>query len=145
MASLFITGCASISQEECRTASWEALGVRDATYKHYNSFERYNEECRKYGIESDKSKYDIGFAKGLEQLCTFQNGYLIGNNGEILPQMCPKELQDRFVQGYIEGQRNHDNKVQLEKQNQLIEKVIDNNNNNQKICHSHYDCNYDQI
>ena len=143
-STLFISGCASISQEECKAGNWESLGDRDANVKHYNSLNSYIEECSKYGITPDKTQYDLGFSKGLEQLCTFQNGYLIGNNGETLPTLCPKELQDKFVQGYIEGQRNHDNKVQLEKQNQLIEKAIDANGEKSKACHSQYDCSFDQ-
>lgn len=142
IALLLLTSCASMNAEKCQSANWREYGQSDAESHHANYYNRYAEGCKEYGVTPNRDQYEAGFKKGLEELCTFQNGYLIGNDGvEQLPRICPKESQDRFVQGYIEGQRNHDNKKQMEKQNELVEKALDLNNKNKiKSCDYDYQC-----
>ncbi len=138
---LLLTSCASMDREKCQAANWEAYGQSDASIHHTNNYNHYTEVCSEFGVTPSREQYAAGFKKGLEELCTFQNGYLIGNDGEKLPKICPKETQEKFVQGYIEGQRNHDYKKQMEKQNELVEKVIDSNNKNKvKACEHSYQC-----
>lgn len=139
---LLLTSCASMDLEECQTANWQEFGQSDAESRHVNLYNRYADGCKEHGVTPNLAQYEAGFKKGLQELCTFQNGYLIGNEGtQQLPRICPKETQEKFVQGYIEGQRNHDHKKQMEKQNQLIEKVLDSNNTNKiKSCDYNYQC-----
>ena len=131
-----------MSLEKCQSSNWEQYGETDANDHHVNRYDLYLKECNEFGVTPNSAQYESGFKKGLEELCTFQNGYLIGNEGSVLPRICPKEAQDKFVQGYIEGQRNFDMKKQLEKQNALVEKVIDLNTQKDKIksCEYNYQC-----
>lgn len=141
VAFLLLTSCASMNREECESANWQEHGKSDAEFRHANLYNRYVEGCKEFGVIPNSNQYEAGFKKGLGELCTFQNGYLIGNEGQQLPRICPKENQDKFVQGYIEGQRNHDNKKQMEKQNELVEKALDLNNKNKiKTCDYNYQC-----
>lgn len=123
---LFLSSCSlfKISAEYCQQSDWESIGQTDASEYYTNRFDYYLSSCAEYGITPDKTKYQSGFSKGVKDLCTFQNGYLIGNEGKNLPKICPIETQETFVKGFIEGQKNHDQKVQLEKQNQLMEKAL---------------------
>ncbi|MGZ3788404.1 MAG: DUF2799 domain-containing protein [Bacteriovorax sp.] len=142
LATLFLlTSCASMNLEKCKSANWEVYGQSDASSRHANLFDQYAEECREFGVTPNRAQYEAGFKRGLDELCTFQNGYLIGNEGAELPRICPKEIQDKFVQGFIEGQRNYDMKKQMEKQNELVEKAMELNNKNKiKSCEYNYEC-----
>ncbi len=129
-----------MSLKDCQSANWENIGYSDASYKHYDNYDSYVASCSEFSITPDKKLYQSGFSRGLKELCTFQNGYLIGNEGKTLPRICPIETQETFVKGYIEGQKNHDQKVQLEKQNQLMEKVLEIKESEKRQTRS---CSYD--
>lgn len=144
---LFLVSCASMNAEKCQTTDWEAKGTSDANYYHSNHYATYAEQCAEFGVVPDKARYTAGFEKGLIELCTFQNGYIIGNEGKTLPRICPSNLQEKFVQGFIQGQANYQNKQQQEKQNQLIEKAIDaaSGKKPKDRCNSDYDCKDDGV
>jgi hypothetical protein len=138
---LTLSSCATMDIEKCKSTDWEERGQGDVRNRYSNDYDIYLQQCQEFGITPDKSSYEKGFNKGLEEFCTFQNGYLIGNDGHTLPTICPKETQNNFVQGFIQGQSNHDMKKQTEKQNELIEKSLKmNHENSTNRCDYNYQC-----
>jgi len=129
--------------QDCQTANWESKGYNDASENFSNRFTNYSMECAEFNIKPDQNLYESGFNRGLQDLCTFQNGYLIGLEGNSLPKICPLEKQETFVKGFIEGQRNHDQKIQNDRQNKLMEQSIElkkNSTNNVRSCSYDSDC-----
>ncbi len=123
-----LTSCATMTAEKCQTTNWESAGFNDAMVAHSNQYDWYASKCQTFGVTPNRPLYTKGFEKGLVELCTFQNGYLIGNEGKALPRICPRESQDRFVSGFIQGESNYNQKKQIESQNQLMNKMIEESN-----------------
>ena len=63
-ACLLLSGCAAMSESECRTGDWYALGERDATLGQRPLIERYADQCTRYGVRPAESDYLAGWAIG---------------------------------------------------------------------------------
>ena len=49
-ACLLLTGCAAMSESECRSGNWYALGERDALSGSRPQLERYADQCGRYQV-----------------------------------------------------------------------------------------------
>lgn len=116
----FVAGCSTMN-DKCKTANWEDYGEGDALDGTNHTYTFWANECRKYGVIPDASSYKKGYKKSLNNFCTFQNGYLLGNEGKELPKICITETNEKFTKGYIEGKRSFDSNAALEKQTQIPE------------------------
>jgi hypothetical protein len=77
-----LSGCASMSVEDCATADWRALGFGDgAKGETLARTERRSTECAAHGYEIDRTTYDDGRHAGLGQYCTTDTGYSLGQAG----------------------------------------------------------------
>ena len=63
-ACLLLAGCAAMSESECRSGNWYALGERDATMGQRPLIERYGEQCARYGVRPMEGDYLAGWAIG---------------------------------------------------------------------------------
>jgi hypothetical protein len=109
--------------EKCKTANWEVFGLEDADRGIKQRYSYWQDSCLEYGITPDQQKYLLGYQKGIETFCTFQKGYLLGNDGIPLPQICPLDRQETFTRGYIEGKRSYDSKTLMEKEIKVQEQA----------------------
>jgi hypothetical protein len=112
-----------MSLDKCKSANWEDYGNQEAMEGLQNSYTRWLGECHEYGIIPDEASYSKGYKKGITNFCTFQNGYLIGNDGKQLSTFCPIEAQETFTKGYIEGKRSFDSKVALDQQARISQEA----------------------
>lgn len=101
---LALGGCASLSENECRTADWESIGYIDGT-KGYNSgrIGEHTEACAKVSITPDRNLYEEGRNRGLEEFCTPSNGVRLGEQGGSYGGVCPVVTEDAFLRGYDAG------------------------------------------
>lgn len=113
---LALTGCASLSENQCRTADWESIGYLDGT-RGYNSgrIGEHSEACAKIGITPDRKLYEEGRVRGLEEFCTGRNGVRIGEQGGSYNGVCPVTTEDAFLRGYNAGKDLHDLKDHMER------------------------------
>jgi hypothetical protein len=138
MLCLFVfAGCSSMSVEECKTTDWVSYGESDANRGWINNFSHWENVCREYGVQLDRKDYDLGYQKGLAQYCSFQNGYIMGNEGHPLPKICPPETQEKFTKGFIEGERSYQQKEALEQQTKILE---ESRRPERMTCHDDSDC-----
>jgi hypothetical protein len=104
LVALFISGCASMDEDECRVADWYAIGyedgVRGAAASHIG--ER-REACAEHGITPNFAAYRQGREEGLREYCTPASGYRLGRKGRRLSAVCPAELQGDFRDAYKTG------------------------------------------
>jgi len=62
---VMLTGCAGMSDNECRTADWYALGERDGLiYGLRPQVDQYAAECGKYGVQPAQKEYLAGWFYG---------------------------------------------------------------------------------
>ena len=93
-----LAGCASLSEDTCRTGDWYAVGVRDgADGRESDYIERHVAACGDYGIRPDWRRWEAGRRAGLPLYCTTENAFVINARGGNLNPVCPAE--DRAVLG----------------------------------------------
>jgi uncharacterized protein DUF2799 len=62
---LLASGCAGLSETECRTADWYSVGERDGLiYGLRPQVEQYAEQCGRYGIQPARQEYLAGWFYG---------------------------------------------------------------------------------
>ena len=69
LAVLALSGCASMSSEECVATDWWAVGHEDGA-RGYTSerFSRHRTACAKHGITADFGAYKEGREQGLQRI-----------------------------------------------------------------------------
>lgn len=128
-----LSGCATMSKEECKQADWYLKGVDDAT--HGFALDRvveHGKACARINIVPDMKDYREGHAKGARLYCVPEKGYSEGRGGSAYNGICPVELEPKFLRAYRDGQelyniqRNIDRMINIINGNQS---KIDNNYN----------------
>ena len=110
---IVLTGCAAMSEEECRTANWNEQGVRDAMAGHSRArLEDLREACSKAKVTPNAGHYLDGWNYGIRQFCTPDNGARWGREGNSYNGTCPPELEPQFIGRYRDGRRGGDNQRQ---------------------------------
>ena len=111
-----LLGCSSVDKEQCQVANWEGVGKMDGQYGIPNNYSNLVKVCSAYKISPDKRMYDNGYKSGVKNFCNYQNGYMLGNEGQKMPTVCSPDLHAGFYRGFNQGKSSYDQKVTLEKQ-----------------------------
>jgi hypothetical protein len=64
LLAFLLCGCAGLSEAECRSADWYALGFRDAIYELRPQELVYGESCSRHGVKIDAARYAQGWTDG---------------------------------------------------------------------------------
>jgi hypothetical protein len=100
------TSCATLNENQCRTADWQQIGYSDGVKGHDSSrLADHGKSCAEYGITADAARWREGYAQGLGQYCTATNGYTQGRDGARYDDVCPPELDRAFRPAYEDGRR----------------------------------------
>jgi hypothetical protein len=117
-----LTGCASLSKEECLRNDWAAIGFRDGTEGYaMKRIHEHEEACRAYHIVPDLAAYQAGRDRGLIHYCTEANGFHEGEQGVAYQRVCPTAREDRFIHGYRRGLDSARRNVELDMQMKTVE------------------------
>jgi hypothetical protein len=118
-----LSGCASMSQEECRLADWYTVGYEDGV--RGNSGDRigqHREACAEHGIAPDFQAYQSGREAGLREFCRPANGFRLGSGGRNYNGVCPGDLESEFLTAHQDGRHLY----RLQSRVNTIEATIDN-------------------
>ena len=111
---LNLTGCASMSKDECRVVDWRTLGYEDGVAgRSSDTIGRYRKACASVGVAPDLDAYRAGRAEGLREYCQPENGFRAGANGVYYAGFCPSDLAPAFTQAYDSGLELHARKHRL--------------------------------
>lgn len=103
---LLLSGCASMSPEECMTAQWHEQGMRDGQNGYPRSrAAEHQEACSKVGMQIDMVQYQAGRDIGIRHYCTPENAIEQGRIGRSYQNSCPPELEPQFLDNYRSGYR----------------------------------------
>ena len=103
---LGLSGCASMSADECLVSDWSAIGYEDGARGYTTDrFSQHRKACAKHGIASDFEAYKRGRTGGLLEFCQPARGYTLGVNGGRYNGVCPAEVGPEFVRAYNAGHR----------------------------------------
>lgn len=100
-----LSGCATLSVEECQVANWYDIGYRDGVAgKSWSELAAHSKACAKAHIVPDQGAWEQGRKAGLKQYCTTDNAYRIGLSGRAFAtSQCPasqfKSLDDANAMG----------------------------------------------
>lgn len=99
-----LAGCASMSQNECQLADWQAVGYEDGSKGQApEAFATRRQACAKHGVAPDFTAYQAGRKSGLAEYCQPRRGFNEGRLGVRYAGVCPAKLEAEFLDGYTEG------------------------------------------
>lgn len=109
LACLITTGCATMSEDQCRMADWYEVGLADGRAGHSDlRLGKHAEACASVGIRPDADAWRAGRRDGLMAYCTAESGWRIGQTGASYHQVCDPEGEADFLFGYEIGKELHD-------------------------------------
>lgn len=101
-------GCASMSEEECLTGDWRAIGYEDGLRGYTaDRFGEHRKACAKHSIAPDFQAYRDGHREGLREYCQPSRGFNLGARGGQYHGACAADLEPAFLDAYRHGQHLH--------------------------------------
>lgn len=106
LLSLFVAGCATLNEGECRTGDWRQLGYVDGLKGYAMSrLAEHGEACARYGVVPDRTGWQLGYVEGQARYCTARNGYEQGRDGKGYANVCPPATDGAFRPAWEDGRR----------------------------------------
>jgi hypothetical protein len=104
-----LTGCASLSKDECLSGNWEEIGVRDgANGKPEEYLIEHTTACAKVNVVPDRGAWTHGRERGLERFCQPRRLYDIGEyGGSFDVGICRNFDQERLTDAFEKGRDVH--------------------------------------
>jgi len=123
---VFFTSCATMNEDECRTADWQLIGFGDGA-KGYGvlRISSHQKACAEVGVSPDLSAYTKGRSEGLLEYCKPITGYRLGLRGSRYKDVCPAELEAKFSRGYSYGKEIYVKKSELSSLRRQLSKEQD--------------------
>lgn len=123
-AALILSGCASMSEKDCLTASWMDQGHRDGRQGFpLSRVEDHREACSKVGVVPDVTLYRRGHGQGILEYCTPHNAVAEGRSGRSYRNACPAALEGEFLAYYELGRRAYQAQQRLDNLNRESQRV----------------------
>lgn len=101
--SIGLSGCASMSADECLSADWRTVGYEDGQAGSPGRLGDHRKACAKVGVTPDLDAYEDGRAQGLRMFCVPSRGYDIGTQGGRYGGVCPPDLEEAFLDALQDG------------------------------------------
>ena len=104
-ALLALSGCATMSEEQCLAGDWTGQG-RAAGAAGYGSgrLSEHAEACARHGVVPDTDSYYRGHMQGVRQYCTPGRGFRVAaGGGGYANGFCPADLEQDFLYAYSDG------------------------------------------
>jgi len=133
---LVLTGCASMTEEECLTADWYERGLHDGRNgQPQNYLAQHFEACSKVGVVPREDAWNKGHARGITDYCTPENGARMGRQGHSYRNSCPAHLESAFLAQYRPAYRVYQAEQHINSLNSSIsskERELDREKNEDK-------------
>ena len=106
VAILGLSGCATMSADECATSDWTAIGFEDGSRGYTaDHLGNHRKACAKHGVTPDFAAYQRGHAQGIETFCEPGRAFNHGANGGKYSGVCPADMEPEFLQAYNSGHK----------------------------------------
>lgn len=104
LAILGLSGCATMSGDECMTSDWSAIGYEDGSRGYtMDRMGQHRKACAKHGVTPDFVAYQDGRDRGLVEYCQPGRGFSVGVNGGSYQGVCHVNLEGDFLDAYNTG------------------------------------------
>jgi hypothetical protein len=99
-----LSGCATMSSDECMASDWSAIGYEDGARGYTTDrFGQHRKACAKHGVTADFSAYQNGRDQGLIEYCRPNRGFRVGSNGGNYNGVCNVNMEADFLDAYNAG------------------------------------------
>lgn len=118
---LVVSGCASMSADECVASDWYTIGFEDGS-RGYTAARLgdHRKACAKHGIAPDFTAYRAGHEEGLRDFCKPSRGFRLGSGGGSYSGVCSAELEPAFLDAYKSGYHLYNLRAQVNSVNHQI-------------------------
>jgi len=103
-----LAGCRSdsVSESQCIAGDWQTVGYRDGA----NGFRstrllEHQDACVKHGVIPDRASYMVGWEQGVVEYCDANNGFDVGERGDVYNNVCPDAQREAFLAAYHDGRQ----------------------------------------
>lgn len=105
LIALGLSGCATLSKEECLVVDWREVGFSDASQGYTQArVAEHRSACAEAKVTVNLDQYNSGFAQGLKNYCTANTGFNLAAKGAGYPSQCIENTFPQVRVAYIEGQ-----------------------------------------
>ena len=112
---MWLSGCATMSEDQCRAGDWGGQGYRDGSQGlPMSRLEDHAKACGKHGVAPEETPYRSAREDGLRTYCRFERGFEEGRRGNDYHGVCRPEEEAGFLPAYHDGQRLHTAESALE-------------------------------
>lgn len=119
-----LSGCASLSESECRVADWRRIGTDDgANGRPESRLAEHAEACAAIGIRPDSAQWRAGWDQGIWRYCTPQVGWEEGLAGRGYQGVCRGRHEEAFLQAYRTGREIHRLQSRIESVHQELRRL----------------------
>ena len=103
-ASLVLSGCASMTEDQCRQAQWQDVGLQDGLGgERETKILEHRQACSKIGIFPDEQRWLTGRAQGLASYCTANGGWTAGLANRVYLGVCADRDEPTFLSDHRAG------------------------------------------
>jgi len=92
-----------MSEKDCLSANWYAVGVKDAlSGKEKPQTQKHRNSCSKYGVNVSGMRYLKGYEKGLRKFCSNKEAYNLGLETNDRHHFC-EDVNPKFSSFFEQG------------------------------------------
>lgn len=125
-----LSGCATMSGDECLTSDWEAIGYEDGARGYTaDQLGARRKACAKHGVTPDFAAYQDGRKQGLAEYCQPGRGFNVGSSGYRYNGVCSGHREADFLDAYSAGYQLYTLRSNVNRANNAInarENELDN-------------------
>jgi hypothetical protein len=97
------SSCASLNEDQCKNGNWDIIGQRDgANGQPLSVLEEHQKACSEYEVKINVAAYKKSRKRGLNQYCTGENGFEVGQSGRAYHNVCKSK---KFKKNYKIGRK----------------------------------------
>ena len=99
-----LSACATLDENQCRSADWRQIGRADGEQGHAMSrLDEHRKACAEYRIQPDADRYWLGRSEGLNRYCRLDNAVRAGLAGRAYHGVCPPDVDPAFRRVHAAG------------------------------------------
>lgn len=121
VCAIFLSGCATLSEEDCRRGDWFGVGIRDGRAGEISSrLSDHVKACYEYGIAINNEAYFSGREQGLHDYCRIDNAFSVGLSGHRYQHVCPPSIDGLFGRYHSAAFAIYEHRAELDRLDQEI-------------------------
>jgi len=100
----WVSGCATLSEDECLAGNWRSIGFEDgAQGQAPDRVGEHRSACERHGITPNFELWRLGYDEGLTRYCTRDNGFRVGSIGQTYRGVCAGPAAAEFLPAFNDG------------------------------------------